>query len=280
MVNYWFHRALQLALSPFLLLPYPSTGQAINCLGTSAADSPAAREELDRGQEAYNGARYAEAIRHFEKATALAPCLTMARQHLATAQAQMVVPGLTTPDNLTIAGQAIANFQIVLAQDPHNLNSLKQIADIYFAIKKFEEARDLQKKVLVEDPHDYEASYTIGVIDWTLAHQNVLQALRVVGLVDDGEGNTQAPPEVLASIKRQNTDLVAEAVQYLTRAVADHPNYDNAMAYLNLIYRRKADIDFDNPDLRAEDVAAAKQWGRKSMLTRSKNEEDKLAQPQ
>ena len=235
---------------------------------------------MDRGVEAYKSARYEEAIFHFEKATQLAPCLTMARTYLATAQAQDVVPGLDTSDNLEIASQAIANFKIVLNQNPHDVNSLKQVAGVYFSIKKFEDAKEWQKKVLREDAHDYEAAYTIGVIDWTLAHQNVLKALNALQLTDDGEGNTQAPPEVLASIRQQNSDLVAEAKQYLEQAIADHPNYDNAMSYLNLVYRRKADLDYQDPALRDEDIAKAKEWARKGMLTRKKNEEQTLRQPE
>jgi tetratricopeptide (TPR) repeat protein len=97
--------------------------------------------------------------------------------------------------------------------------------------------------------------------------------------MDDGEGNIKAPPAVLESIKQQNSGLVEEAFQYLTRAIEEHPNYDDAMAYLNLVYRRKADIDFDNPSLRDEDVAKAREWGRKAMLTRKQNELEKVTPP-
>ena len=255
-----------------------SLAQSLNCLGTSASDNPAAREEIDRGVDAYKAARYDEAVSRFQKATNLAPCLTMARLYLATAQAQNVIPALDTPDNLKTADQAIANFHLVLIQDPHNVTSLKQVASIYFSVKKLDEAREWQKKVLVEDPDDYEAAYTIGVIDWTQAHQHSLKALLAADLQDDGEGNVQAPPAVLESIKQQNQALVEEALQYLTKAIEEHPDYDDAMAYLNLVYRRKADIDYENPALRTEDIARARQWARKAMLTRKQNEERRTQQ--
>jgi tetratricopeptide (TPR) repeat protein len=279
MLNCWFRRTLFLGLSSLLSLATASSGQSLNCLGTTASDNPAARDEIDQGVESYKSARYAEAISHFEKATSLAPCLTMARSYLATAQAQNVVPGLSTPDNLRIAEQSIANFHIVLTQDPHDINSLKQVAGIYFSIKKLDDAREWQKKVLAENPADWEASYTIGVIDWTQAHQHAIAALSAAGLMDDGEGNIKAPPEVLESIKQQNSALVEEALQYLTRAIQEHPKYDDAMAYLNLVYRRKADIDFDNPSLRDEDVAKARGWGQMAMSTRKQNELEKASQP-
>jgi tetratricopeptide (TPR) repeat protein len=279
MSNCWFRRALFLGLGSLLSLANALSAQSLNCLGTTASDNPAARDEIDQGVESYKSARYGEAISHFEKATNLAPCLTMARSYLATAQAQNVVPGLSTPDNLRIADQSIANFHIVLTQDPHDINSLKQVAGIYFSIKKLDDAREWQKKVLAENPADWEASYTIGVIDWTQAHQHSIAALSAAGLMDDGEGNIKAPRTVLESIKQQNSALVEEALRYLTRAIEEHPHYDDAMAYLNLVYRRKADIDFDNPSLRDEDVAKAREWGRNAMLTRRQNELQKANQP-
>jgi hypothetical protein len=133
MSNCWFRRALFLGLGSLLSLATALSGQSLNCLGTTASDNPAARDEIDKGVESYKSARYGEAISHFEKATSLAPCLTMARSYLATAQAQNVVPGLSTPDNLRIADQSIANFHIVLTQDPHDINSLKQVAGIFSA---------------------------------------------------------------------------------------------------------------------------------------------------
>ena len=117
--------------------------------------------------EAYKSAHYEEAIGHFQRATELDPSLPMAKTYLATALAQNVVPGLDTPENLKTAQQAIDIFQEVLAKDPNDVNSLKQIAGIYFSIKKLDDAKEWQKKVLAADPKDPEAAYTIGVIDWT-----------------------------------------------------------------------------------------------------------------
>lgn len=234
-----------------------------------------ARDQLNKGVDAYKSARYEEAIGHFQKATELDPSLPMAKSYLATALAQNVVPGLTTPDNLKNAQQAISIFQEVLAKEPNDVNSLKQIAGIYFSIKQFDQAKDYQKKVLAVDPKDPEAAYTVGVIDWTLAHENTLKALATANMNDDGEGNTKAPKKVLQEIKDQNTPLVDEGLQYLNQALANRANYDEAMSYLNLIYRRKADVDYADPNAVKADVAAAKDWSSKAMGTRKTNEEKK-----
>ena len=244
-------------------------------LSMSGCDRLAARDQLNKGVESYKAARYEEAIGHFQKATELDPSLPMAKSYLATALAQNVVPGLDTPDNLKTAQQAISIFQEVLAKDPNDVNSLKNIAAIYFSVKKLDEAKEWQKKVLAVDPKDPEAAYTIGVINWTKAHENALKLLVPAGVNDDGEGNVKAPKKVLEQIKEVNDPLVYEGLQYLNQSVANRPNYDDAMAYLNLTYRRKADCDYMDAEAVKDDVAKAKEWSAKAMGTRKANEEQK-----
>src|ERR1700757_4793971 len=121
-------------------------------LSLSGCNRLAARDQLNKGVEAYKSAHYEEAINHFQKATELDPTLPMAKSYLATALSQNVVPGLDTPDNLKTAQQAISMFEEVLQKDPNDVNSMKQIAGIYFSITKFLEAKEWQKKVLAGAP--------------------------------------------------------------------------------------------------------------------------------
>jgi tetratricopeptide (TPR) repeat protein len=248
-------------------------------ISMSGCDKLRARDQLNKGVDAYKSQRYEEAIGHFQRATQLDPKLPMAKSYLATALAQGVVPGLDTPDNLKNAQQAIDIFKEVLDKDPGDVNSLKQIAGIYFSIKKFDDAKVWQKRVLAVDPKDPEAAYTIGVIDWTEAHEHTLAALSPAGMTDDGEGNAKAPKQVMEPLKAQNGPLVEEGLEYLNQAVANRPNYDDAMAYLNLIYRRKADVDFGDEAARKADVAAAEDWRQKAMHTRKENEDKKNQGP-
>ena len=232
----------------------------------------AARDHLNKGVEAYKSAHYEEAINHFQQATQLDPSLPMAKTYLATALAQNVVPGLTSKENLATADHAITLFQEAIAKDPTDANSAKQIAAIYFSLNNFDKAKEWQKKVLQIDPKDAEAAYTIGVIDWTLAHKNALAVLAGAGATDDGEGNVKVNKKALQQIKDQNQALVDEALNYLKQAIANRANYDDAMTYINLVYRRKADVDYLDSGVVKEDVASAKDWASKAMGTRKANE--------
>jgi hypothetical protein len=245
----------------------------------SGCSQLAARDQLNKGVDAYKNAHYEEAIGHFQKATELDPNLPMAKTYLATALSQNIVPGLTTPENMKTANQAIQIFKDVLAKDPNDVNSMKQIAGIYYNLKDLDTAEEWQKKVLSVDPKDPEAAYTVGVIDWTKAHENKLKALQDAGLNDDGKGNAKAPKKVMEPLSKQNAPLVDEGLKYLQMAVDNRPNYDDAMQYLNLIYRNKADVDYGNTAAVNQDLASAQDWTNKAMGTRKANEEKKNAGP-
>jgi tetratricopeptide (TPR) repeat protein len=236
-----------------------------------------ARDQLNKGVASYKNAKYEEAIGHFQNAVNLDPSLPMARLYLATAYAQQVVPDLTTPDNLKNANLAIQGFQQVLDKDPKDISSLKGIAGLYYQIDQFDKAKEWQQKVLAVDPQDAEAAYTIGVIDWGVAHKNAVQALSSVGMQDGGDGNPKMPKPVCQKIVEQNTALVNEGMQYLMKALEIRPNYDDAMSYVNLMYRRKADLECagGGDQARKEDLDQAIEWSHKSLGTRKANEEKK-----
>ena len=248
-------------------------------LAMSGCNQLEARDQLNKGVDAYKAGHYDEAIEHFQKATELDPKLSMAKTYLGSALEQNVVPQLDTPENVKTAMQAIGIFQEALDQKPDDVNSMKQIAGLYYEIKRVDDAKAWQLKVLAIDPKDPDAAYWIGMIDWTRAHQNKLNALQAAGLNDDGKGNVKAPKKVMEPLAQENAPLVAEGLKYLTMAVDNKSNYDQAMQMLNLIYRNKADVDYGNPTAVAEDLAQAEDWTHKAMDMRKANEEKKGQTP-
>src|SRR5664279_1986282 len=184
-----------------------------------------ARDQLNKGVSAYKNAKYEEAIGHFQKAVQLDPTLPMAKLYLATAYAQQVVPDLETPENLQSAQMAIDGFKDVLAKEPNDPTALKGTASLYFNIKKYDEARDWQKKVIEVDPNDPEAHYSIGVIDWRLAYRNAVKTLVAAGMQDDGTGNAKMSKATCATLQQENTQLVNEGIEYLQKAIDLRPAY-------------------------------------------------------
>src|SRR5208282_679984 len=104
-----------------------------------------ARDQLNKGVQAYKNAKYEDAIEHFKDAVELDPSLVNGRLYLATAYAQQYIPGADSPDNNRFAEQAIDQYKQVLQVDPKNINSIKGIAYLYLQMKRFDLAKEYYK---------------------------------------------------------------------------------------------------------------------------------------
>ncbi len=237
----------------------------VSLVSTLGCDKLRARDQLNKGVAAYKGAKYEEAIDKFQNAVALDPSLLNARLYLATAYAQQYIPGADTPDNNKMADQAIAQYKEVLARDPKNINSIKGIAYIYLNMKKFEDAKDYYRKALEADPNDPEPYYSVGVIDWTETYQPRMEERAKLGLKPE---EPLKDKKVCAMLKDKNSANIQDGIDNLTKALAIRPDYDDAMAYMNLMYRERADVECEDPAARADDLKKADEWVDKTMATK------------
>jgi len=244
-------------------LAVPATLLAL--LFTEGCSKLKARDQLNKGVQAYKAAKYDTAIEHFKTAVALDDKLTVARLYLATAYAQQCVPQVDTPDNLKMCNQAIDEFKKQLESDPSSINSLKGIASLYFNMKNLDEAKDYHRRVIQLDPNDPEEYYSVAVINWTQAYKTRMDARNKIGLKPEDPIKDQ---KVCNQIKDQNQEKVDEAINYLNKSLEIRKDYDDAMAYLNLLYREKADIECGNAEARRADLATADDWVTKTMATK------------
>ena len=224
-----------------------------------------ARDELNKGVRAYKAGNFETAIEHFKLANELDPTLLNARVYLATAYASQFVPGSPSEENKKLGEAAIREFERVLEADAGNVTALSYIAQIYFGMAgaagpaKWEDARSLfekskesRRRLIEVQPRNPEHYYSIGVIDWTIAYTQNAKMKAQLGRRPD----EPLPPRNRRDLAEQNSAVVEEGIEVLKQAVEVNPNYLDAIAYLNLIYRQKADI-VESPQEREQWLDAA-----------------------
>jgi tetratricopeptide (TPR) repeat protein len=220
-----------------------------------------ARDELNKGIAEYKAAQYPAAVEHFKYAVELDPELPTARLYLATAYANQFVPGSQSDGNMQIAEQAITEFQKVLEMEPDNLNSISGIASLYFQMKRWDDAKEFYRKQIQLDPQNPEPYYSIGVINWTQTYQPRMVVRTRLNLQQE---DPIRDAKERAALAERNQPLIDEGMEMLNRAMELRPDYDDAMAYLNLLYREQADLR-DEPAAREEDLKTADSWMDKSL---------------
>lgn len=239
-------------------------------------DKLRARDQLNKGVQSYRSAQYDSAIEHFKNAVNLDPNLSVARLYLATAYAQQCVPGVDTPDNTRNCNQAIDEFKKQLDKSPGDTGSLKGIASLYFnmasgaskvndKMKNLDEAKQYHEEVIKNDPSDPEAYYSVAVIDWTEAYKNRMDAKTAAGIRNEDPIKDK---KLCADIQNKNQQKVQEGIDDLNKSLQLRKDYDDAMAYLNLLYREKADLECGDPDARKQDLSTADDWVKKTMDTK------------
>lgn len=235
-------------------------------VGLAGCQKLKARDNLNKGVQAFKNARYAEAVEFFKQAVELDPTFPTARLYLATAYMQQYIPGAESPENLRMAQAAHDEFLRVLEQDPKNEVAIASIALLYFNQKKLDEAREWYLKQVSVNPNAKEAHYTIGVIAWTKSFQPRMEARAKLGMKPEDPGPLK-DRKVREALREKNLPIIEEGMQHLQKALEIDKEYDDAMAYLNLLYRERADLADTEADYK-KFWEIADNWVQKTMETK------------
>jgi tetratricopeptide (TPR) repeat protein len=216
-----------------------------------AEEQRRAREALNKGEQDFKNGQYDEATQDFLNAKQLDPKLMNARLYLATTYASQYIPGAPSEENVQRGRQAAEEFRGVLALYPQNVSAIDGLASILFQMAGepfdptlFAESKSFHQQHIYLRPGDPEPYYWIGVIDWTLAFRtngllraNYNLSVRGRQLSDVAP----LPPDLREQYAREYGPAIEEGIDSMKHAIELRPDYDDAMAYLNLLYRRKAD---------------------------------------
>jgi tetratricopeptide (TPR) repeat protein len=218
----------------------------------AAAQRMDARKWLNEGVQAYREGQIDQAIVDFQNAKKLDPSLVNAQLYLATARSAQYIPGDPSPENAQHGDQALQEFRSILGAHPDNLSAIDGAGSILYNLagtpfdpEKMEESKSYHQKHIELRPGDPEPYYWVGVIDWSLAFRgNGDMRADFNKIAKKPVKNTDpTPPALAAQFRQKYGGIVDEGIANMNKAMDLRPDYDDAMAYLNLLYRQKADME-------------------------------------
>jgi tetratricopeptide (TPR) repeat protein len=235
-----------------------------------------ARDNLNKGVTAFKSAKYNQAVDHFKEAIRLDPDFTTARVYLATAYMSQYIPGAESEENMKLARAAEEEFLRVLKEEPNNALAIESLASLHYnqaqggsldqKMVKLDEAAKWYKRLAEADPNNKTAFYSLGVITWGKWYP-VYQKARVdMGMKPEDPGPMK-DPKVKAELKAKWLPVITEGIQNLERSLQIDPEYDQAMAYMNLLIRERADLA-DTKEEYAKDIEVADNWVQKALDTK------------
>jgi tetratricopeptide (TPR) repeat protein len=176
-----------------------------------------------------------------------------------------------------MAKNAMENFQKVLDAEPKNATAIESIGSLYYQesqgatkledkLARLDNARQWYQRLTEVDPNRKEAFYTLGVIAWAEWYPDWNSARSKAGMKPDAPGPIK-DKKAREELKAKHGQRIESGIASLNRALEIDKEYDDAMAYLNLLYRERADLA-DSSEGYKKDVDLADEWMNKALDTR------------
>lgn len=240
----------------------------------SGCEKLKARDALNKGVAAYKATKYEEAARKFKESIEADPEFEVARLYLATSYMSQWIPGADSPENKAMGKMAEDEFMKVLAKDPKNKLAIESIASMRYnqanaysaledKLRVMDDAKEWYQKLVEVDPQNAKAYYSLGVIAWSKWYPKYKLAREAAKMKQEDPGPIK-DKKIREELKQNYGALVEEGIGHLDKAVAIDKIYDDAMAYLNLLIRERADLAENEADYK-RDIETADNWVAKAL---------------
>ncbi len=234
------------------------------------------RDEMNKGVQSYKANKYPDAVQHFKEAVQLDPGNQNAQLYLATSYMTQWVPGAESPDNKKNYDAAKQEFDNILKKEPSNSLALASMASMAYNSAQsgtpeqkaaaLEEAKRWNQRRIEVDPKDPEAYYYLGVINWAESFPPIRDA-RIAGKMTANDPGPIKDAKAREELKGKYGTQINQGIEELDKCLARDKENEDAMSYMNLLYRSKANLE-DNPDAAKADIAQAEKFFNQSLDTK------------
>lgn len=254
-------------------------------LASTGCDKLKARDQLNKGVQSFRASKFNQAVDHFQRAVELDPEFSSARKYLGVAYMSQFIPGAESEENQRNAKAAESEFLKVLEKEPNDAFAIESLASLHYnsaqgnqpleqKVKRLNESDKWYAKLAEVDPNNKVAFYSRGVIMFGKFYPAVQGARAQLGMKPDDPGPIK-DKKVREELRAKWLEPVNQGIKSIERALEIDKEYDDAMAYLNLLIRYRADL-MESPEEYKKQVEIANNWVEKSMETK-KMKADRVA---
>jgi predicted Zn-dependent protease len=224
--------------------------------------------EIKQANEAYQREDYRAALQHYVLARQIDSSFPDLDRMIGYTQIGLYIPDDKSPKNEAHADAAIAELSRYLKKRPDDRIARDALINMYLNANRTSQAIDYFRAYLNDHPADLEAVKSIATLyakqgnfneslNWyqkiTLLDSKNPESFYIYGVVCYEKVAKNPPADEAA--KQVIVDKGKEALQH---AIDMKPDYFEAMAYLNLLWRQQALIDAPKDPVKAQqDIAMA-----------------------
>jgi tetratricopeptide (TPR) repeat protein len=235
-----------------------------------------ARMEIKAANEAYQKEDYAGALPHYQRARQIDPSFPDLDRLVGYSEIGLYVPDDKSPKNEQHADRAILELNNYLKKRPDDRIARDALINMYLNANRTSQAIDYFRNYLIAHPADLEAVKSIATLyakqgdfneslNWyqkiTLLDSKNPEAFYIFGVVCYEKVSKNPPAD-----PAQKMEIITRGKDALQHAIDMKPDYAEAMAYLNLLWRQQALVDALTDPVKAQaDVAQADAIRNKTM---------------
>src|SRR5205809_3557124 len=165
-----------------------------------------------------------------------------------------------------MAQAAHDQFMKVLEQNPKDKVAMASIASLNLNQKKWDEAQQWYEKLIAVEPNNADAYYSMGFIAWSRWYPVYGTARASLGMKQEDPGPIK-DKKVKEELKAKYGPIIDGGLAALDKALQINPEYDDAMAYENLLIRERADLADTKEDYEKQ-LKIADGWVDKALATK------------
>jgi TonB family protein len=241
---------------------------AASSLALNARAQSGAETMRKQGEEAYNRGDYAAAVVQFQNAANSEPANWNAKLSLANALVAASNAPVPWDAASPLAARVRQLYLDVLAQDPRNKQAHQGMINLYTYSRQFDEAHDWALQTIQADPSDPSAYYMAGFADWSMTYPDYAAARQAAGM-DLSQPGIIPDAGLRLNVRIKHSAQIEEGMNMLRTALQIDPEYGDAMAYMNLLYRIKAGISETTAEY-DDLIGQADDWVGKAMDAKRK----------
>ena len=125
--------------------------------------------------------------------------------------------------------------------EPSNKVALASLASLALSQKKWDDAQQWYEKLAASDPTNADAWYSMGFIAWSKWYPAYATARASLGMRPEEAGPIK-DGGVRADLQGRYGAVLESGLRAFEKALEINPQYDDAMAYMNLLIRERADL--------------------------------------
>jgi len=245
-------------------------------LSAVACNKFESRSEIRAGNEQFRVGKYDTALAHYNRALQLDPGEKKIYKNIGLAFMGLYQPGSKHPKDLDYAQRAIDFLKKYIDAYPDDKKAPEYLVTMYLNAGRVDDALGFFQDYSQHHPNDAKAKETMANLyfqkaDFPKGVQMMEEAMRITGPKKETYETIGAQAWDKAHnypdlTDEQRQQVITQGIEAENKALALDPNYAEALAFINLLYREQAHIDQrTNPQRAIEDIAKADEYRNKAI---------------